>query len=62
MQDLDVRAGDELERQLARYARVRLDPGPAVVRRARESVMTEAWRQRLGAPEAARPEPGGGKP
>ncbi len=55
MQDLDVRAGDELERQLARYARVRLDPGPAVVRRARESVMTEAWRQRLGAPEAARP-------
>jgi hypothetical protein len=40
-------AGDELERMLARYARVRLDPDPSQVRRARAAVMEDAWRQRL---------------
>jgi hypothetical protein len=40
-------AGDELERMLARYARVRLDPDPSQVRRARTAVMADAWRHRL---------------
>ncbi len=52
-------AGDELERMLARYARVRLDPGPARVGRARAAVMEDAWRRRLTA-EAARPSGGRG--
>jgi hypothetical protein len=42
-------AGEELERMLARFARVRLDPGPARVRRARAAVMEEAWRRRIAA-------------
>ena len=33
--------------QLARYARVRLDPSPAQVRRARAAVMEAAWRRHL---------------
>jgi hypothetical protein len=48
-------AGEELERMLARYARVRLDPGQARARRARAAVMEQAWRQRIGAAQIARP-------
>jgi hypothetical protein len=47
-------AGDELERMLARYARVRLGPDPSQVRRARAAVMEDAWRHRLTT-DAARP-------
>jgi hypothetical protein len=47
MQQLDAFAGDELERQLARYARVRLDPSPAATRRARSAVLGQAWQRRL---------------
>ncbi len=46
-------AGDELERTLARYARVRLDPSPAASKRARAAIMDTAWRshlERTGAP------------
>ncbi|MEO5965084.1 MAG: hypothetical protein ABIR11_06430, partial [Candidatus Limnocylindrales bacterium] len=51
MTELEIRAGDELERKMARYARVRLDPSQSQVRRARDSVMEAAWRQRIsGAP------------
>ena len=42
-------AGEELERMLARYARVRLDPSHAQARRARSAVMEEAWRRRIDA-------------
>lgn len=47
MQAREPLAGDELERQLARYARVRLDPTPAQSRRARAAAMEAAWRRRL---------------
>jgi hypothetical protein len=40
-------AGEELERTLERYARVRLDPSQAQRRRARSAVMEEAWRRRI---------------
>jgi hypothetical protein len=40
-------AGDELERTLGRYARVRLEPSQAQRRRARSAVMEEAWRRRI---------------
>ncbi len=40
-------AGEELERTLGRYARVRLDPSQAQRRRARSAVMEEAWRRRI---------------
>lgn len=40
-------AGEELDRLMARYARVRLDPGQAQVRRARAAVMEDAWRHRI---------------
>ena len=40
-------AGEELERLMARYARVRLDPGQAQLRRARGTVMEHAWRRRI---------------
>jgi hypothetical protein len=40
-------AGEELERALGRYARVRLDPSQAQRRRARSAVMEEAWRRRI---------------
>ena len=53
MTELEPRAGVELERQLDRFARVRLDPSPAQVKRARSVVIEAAWRQRLGAPAAA---------
>lgn len=49
MQALEPSAGDELERMLARYARVRLDPSPAQTRRARAGLVEEAWRRRLAA-------------
>jgi sRNA-binding protein len=42
-------AGDELDQVMARYARVRLDPSPAQVRRARSALMADAWRQHLAA-------------
>jgi hypothetical protein len=42
-------AGEELERLLARYARVRLDPSHAQAKRARSAVMEEAWRRRIEA-------------
>jgi hypothetical protein len=42
-------ARGELERKLARYARVRLDPSQAATRRARAAVMDEAWRRHLAA-------------
>ena len=47
-------AGEDLERALARYARVRLDPSPAQVRRARAAVMEAAWRRHLHAGPARR--------
>ena len=47
MDQLEPLAGDELERQLARYARVRLDPSPALTRRAHGAIMEEAWRRRI---------------
>ena len=50
-------AGEELERQLDRFVRVRLDPSPAQAKRARSAVMEAAWRQRLGAPATASEEP-----
>jgi len=40
-------AGEELERMLARFARVRLEPSPSQVRRARAAVMEDAWRRRI---------------
>ncbi len=50
MTELEPRAGEELERQLDRFVRVRLDASPAQVKRARSAVMEAAWRQRLNAP------------
>ena len=47
MQELEPRAGAELDRLIERYARVRLDPKPSQTRRARAAVMEEAWRRRL---------------
>ena len=49
METIGPRAGDQLERTLERYARVRLDPNPAQARRARAAVMEEA-RLRLANP------------
>jgi uncharacterized membrane protein YgcG len=49
MQALEPQAGETLERMLARYARVRLDPSPAQARRARAALMEEAWRRRFEA-------------
>ena len=54
MTELEPRAGEELERQLDRFVRVRLDPSPAQAKRARSAVMEAAWRQRLGAPAMRR--------
>ena len=50
---LEPRAGEELERMLDRYARLRLDPSPAEVKRARAALMEAAWRQRLAVPDLA---------
>jgi uncharacterized membrane protein YgcG len=47
MEAVEPLAGEELERMLARYARVRLEPSQAFARRARSAVMEEAWRARL---------------
>jgi hypothetical protein len=47
MEAVEPLAGEELERMLARYARVRLEPSQAQARRARAAVMEEAWRRRL---------------
>jgi hypothetical protein len=47
MTELEPRAGDELERKLDRYARLRLDPSPGQARRARSGIMEAAWRQKL---------------
>ena len=54
MQAIEPRAGSELERTLARYARLRLEPGPAQARRARAAVMEAAWRARIEAGPARR--------
>jgi hypothetical protein len=47
MEAVEPLAGEELERMLARYARVRLEPSQAFARRARAAVMEEAWRRKL---------------
>jgi hypothetical protein len=55
MTEVEVRAGEGLERQLERYARVRLDPSAAQAKRARAALMEAAWRRRIAgsAPSAA---------
>jgi hypothetical protein len=53
MQALEPSAGDELERMLARYARVRLDPSVAQTRRARARLVEEAWRRHLAVVDAS---------
>ena len=53
LQALEPRAGEELDRTIARYMRVRLDPSAAETRRVRAAVMEEAWRRRLSTPVAA---------
>ncbi len=62
MQALEPSAGGELERMLARYARVRLDPSPAQTRRARAAVTEETWRRHFvgGAQANASMAPGTG--
>jgi hypothetical protein len=50
---LEPLAGEELERLFARYARVRLEPNPAQVRRARIVVMEVAWRARIAGQQQA---------
>ncbi len=47
MQAPGPQTSESLERMLARYARVRLDPSPAGTRRARAAVMEEARRRRF---------------
>jgi len=54
MTELEVRAGEELERKIERYARLRLDPSAAQAKRARSMLMEAAWRERL-APSAQAP-------
>ena len=49
MQALEPRAGDELERLIERYGRVRLDPSPAQSRRARAAVMEAGLAPAAGA-------------
>ena len=53
MQAVEPQAGEELERMLARYVRVRLEPSPAETRRARAAVMEEARRLHLAAGRGA---------
>ncbi len=55
MTELEVRAGEGLERQLDRYARVRLDPSTAQAKRARSTVMEAAWRRRIAGPAPSAP-------
>ena len=52
MQASEPQAGETLERMLARYARVRLEPSPTQVRAARNAVMDAVW-LRQGAADAA---------
>jgi hypothetical protein len=47
MTELEVRAGEELDRKMERYARLRLDPSAAQAKRARSVLMEAAWRERL---------------
>ena len=54
MDAIEPRAGDELERLMARYARVRLEPSPAQAKRARSAVMETAWRSRIDAEASSR--------
>ncbi len=49
MEAIDPQAGEGLERTMARYARVRLEPSPAQIRRARTAAMEAAWRSRIEA-------------
>jgi hypothetical protein len=58
MAELEPRAGEELERKLDRYARLRLDPSPGQAKRARGAVMEAAWRQRLDASASGDRRPG----
>lgn len=53
MQAMEPQPGETLERMLARYARVRLDPSPAGTRRARAAIMEETWRRRIETAGAA---------
>ena len=55
MTELEPRPGEELERQLGRYARLRLDPSPGQTKRARSAIMEAAWRQKLQGPAVAAP-------
>ena len=55
-------AGEELERMLARYSRVRLDPSHAQAKRARTVVMEAAWRRRIDANRALPLRPARGVP
>ncbi len=57
MEALEPLAGEELERLLARYARVRLEPSQALTRRARGAVMEAAWRRRLDPQSILRADP-----
>jgi hypothetical protein len=50
MTELEIRAGEELERKIERYARLRLDPSAAHAKRARSVLMEAVWRERLAAP------------
>jgi hypothetical protein len=59
MQAMEPQPGETLERMLARYARVKLDPSPAETRRARAAVMEEAWRRRFEPAAAAAAVPSG---
>jgi len=54
MEAIEPRAGEELERTMARYARVRLEPSPAQTKRARAIVMETAWRSKIDAEPAGR--------
>ena len=53
LQALEPRAGEELDRTIARYMRVRLDPTAAETRRVRAAVMEAAWRRRFDTPAVA---------
>ena len=53
MTELEPRAGEELERHLDRFARLRLDPSPGQAKRARSAVMEAAWRRKLEGTTAA---------
>ncbi len=54
MEAIEPSAGDELERMMARYARVRLEPSPARAKRARAALMEAAWRSKIEADGVSR--------